>query len=142
MKKKLVQILIVLSIGLILTSASPLPSIDEGDGGSTKAYCVAAASNPVISGSDVKGTGTVTCTGTTGWIRVVVQVRDWGEDDEEVERTSASYERTCRNASSCSVSAYLDYIGYYWHYYETLVSGYYPNNSTYDSTYPHIRLPY
>ncbi|GEM_PF-3538042 len=137
MTKKLIQILIVLLFGISLIAANPLSIVDEGNDGGSRAYCVTTASNPVKWGNYVRGTGTVTCTGTTGWIRVDVDLVDSTADPD---RTSFNT-GTCYNTTSCTVHTYLYLVGYSGHYYQTKVSGYYPNNSSYDES-PLIRVYY
>lgn len=130
MNKKVVQILIVLLIGITLVAASPLPSIDESDGGGSKSYCVATAYNPVKWGDAVRGYGNVSCTSTMASIRIVVQLKDRTTSPDR-ERTT---DITCYNTTSCSAAAYLTLVGYSGHEYKTFVSGYYSGYSTYDET--------
>lgn len=131
MNKKVVQFLIVLLLGIILISASPLPSIGGGDSGETKSYCVATAYNPVKWGDAVRGYGNVTCTTTVSSIRIVVQLKDRTTSPDRVR----TVEKTCPNTTTCSIAAYLTLLGYSGHEYKTFVSGYYPGYSTYDETY-------
>lgn len=130
MNKKTVKTLIALLIGIVLIAASPLPDIDEGDGGGTRAYCVAIADNPVKWGTAVRGYGTVLCTSTTGWIKIEVNLVD-GDDDRIEKRTI-----TCYNTTSCSLAVYLPHGGHYGNKYQTRVSGYYPGYppGTYDES--------
>lgn len=138
MNKKVVQILIALLIGIVLIAASPLPDIDEGDGGGSKAYCVVTAKNPAEWGDSVRGYGKVTCTSTTGFITIVVELEDAQDPG------NYSYDtRTCHNVTFCERAVYVDLKYHSGDYFQTRVSGYYPGNppGTYDES-PWIRVYY
>lgn len=126
MSTKVFRIIVVLLLGLLIIAADAGPSI--GDRG-TRSYCAAYSSPPYRSGSYVKGLGGLYCTQPVGTLRVVVQVRDWGEEGDSVVRTSAAATKTCYNTDECEATVSLSYIG--GRYYQTITSGYWGPYSSY-----------
>jgi hypothetical protein len=126
MSIKVVRIIIVLLVGILTIAAAAGPTLtDQG----VRSYCAAYSSPPYRSGSVVRGTGGLYCTQTVGMLRVVVQVRDWGESGNSIIRQSAAAENTCHNTPYCEATATLSYIGN--HYYDTATSGYWGSYSSY-----------
>lgn len=116
MSRKLILLTLIVSL-----LSLPLMAFDWSppDPDGPVPICSASASNPYKSGSNVKGTGTVTCVDPQPKLIVNVDLVDW------TNRT-ASASKTCYNTTSCSATATLSYSsGRQW---QTRVSGYANNN--------------
>ncbi len=130
MNKRIVHIIFVLVICLILVSASPLPSIDDGDNGGERWYCGTTAFDPEPWNEAVRGKGEVACTSEQTWLRIVVTLRDTTSSPDRTKTVS----KYCYDADSCDISAYLTRINNHW--YVTEASGYWPASSHYDESDP------
>lgn len=126
MYKKIVQIILVLAIGLLLVSASPLSIIDEGDNGGERWYCGTTAFNPVEWGASVRGLGEIACTSEMSWLKIDVDIVDITGNRK------VSESRTCYNTTSCDIAAYIN--TQYDHWYVTRASGYWPTSDWYDAS--------